>query len=310
MSHRSAIDNTAILLLIIGLIVGSVGTYFVTTPPLTKTIREKENQMEDLVNQITESGTDISALSSTVSSLEEIIQDYEEQIQELVTEISNYQDEISNLQIEKISLQNHILSLEDQLETFRNLCIRYDDFEDTTIGGLPDAWYKIGGTAEDTVQVENNQAYQSRKSLMLHENGDSKNCRVETRIRCYSDLIFETWFRIYGSNGSRAAIKLKNEHNQSTISITCIIGDNWKYLSSGGWIKIDSSPRPVANRWYHVKIVVDGEVDSFKVYIDQFESDWIYSLEPWDTIDSLEFRGNSHYPSDSWYDNIVIKIES
>lgn len=64
---------------------GSVGTYFVITPSLTKTIREKENQIEDLENQITELGTEISALSSTISSLEEIIQDYEGQIQELVT---------------------------------------------------------------------------------------------------------------------------------------------------------------------------------------------------------------------------------
>jgi hypothetical protein len=204
-----------------------------------------------------------------------------------------------------LSPTTHDIIVEDKVEWE---FIWFDDFENEIIGEVPAGWNKIGGTLEDTIQVSDDHSYLGIKSLKLHEHGgDSENCRVESdRFDGCSSLIFGTWFRIKGSYEDRAAIKLKDENRQSTVSINCIIDRYWGYLSEDGWLKIDGSPKPRINTWYHVKIVADGDLDRFKVIIDDFESDWLIGVSTWVTLNYIEFRGNSNYPSDSWYDNVVI----
>ena len=264
--------------IIVALVIGAVGGFFVSSSSLQPKIRVLEEQCEQLT-------TERNALTSDVETLEVEAEEHTSLISALEANHTDIQSETTRLQVEVSELR--IIAATDPSRI---------------------TWNKIGGTTQDTVQSGDAQPYQGIASLGIHEDGDdSENCRAETDgFQGYSSFILEASLLIDGGSESRAAIKLKNENQQHTISITCIIDGYWAYLSADGWIEINGLPNPNNMTWYQMKIIGDGELDQFKVSIDDSESDWIPSEKSWETIDYVEFRGNANYPSDAWLENVAI----
>jgi branched-chain amino acid transport system substrate-binding protein len=109
MSGKSALNTMTIALIIVGLVVGAGGGYYITSSQYQPRIEEQETQIEDLGSQIQSLTTRVEILETENTSLVSEITEYE-------NTVSALEDTISDLEAQISFNENTISSLEAQIE--------------------------------------------------------------------------------------------------------------------------------------------------------------------------------------------------
>ena len=131
---RGSSSTAPVLLLIVGLIAGSGGVYFLLYQP---GINEYENKISNLTSEVSDLTVAISNLESKISELESLNSDYESQVSQLKSDLSETEGEIdtlesriSTLQIEKTGKTREINLLKSKVEGLES---RLDIILDITV---------------------------------------------------------------------------------------------------------------------------------------------------------------------------------
>ena len=117
---RGSSSMALVLLLIVGLIIGSGGVYFIIYQP---EINNNENKISDLTSEVSDLTVTISNLESEVTELESVNSDYESQVSQLKSDLSDAEGEIDTLESRILTIQN---SARDDLDQIQS---QYDDLE-------------------------------------------------------------------------------------------------------------------------------------------------------------------------------------
>lgn len=295
MSNQKIISSTSIVLLVIGLLIGLGGSYF-----LLKT--SQQQKFTDLENEISELKYENLAIKQTILSLENEISNYQDRLLNLTDIIQRLGGDIENLK------KNVNASREVDIHNLYNKSYKVDeDFENISIGSIPSRWHQISGTRFDNVSVQDDHSYSPTKSIKLHENGhDGYHCKIRIDVNATSNLLLDMRFMISGEPNDIAVFKLLNETGNRIVSMNCLIDYHWGYYSSSGWIAIENIPAPIADRWYHVQILADKELQKARYLVGGYDSGWLETYRSWEELRYVEFRGNEKFPADSWYDDIKI----
>jgi len=112
--------SLSILLLIVGLMIGSGGGYFIVSSTFQPKIEGYEAQVTDLTSEV-------SSLTSTVAELETENSNYETQVHTLESEVSTLETQISTLETQVSALETQISDLESELDKAGDTISNYEE---------------------------------------------------------------------------------------------------------------------------------------------------------------------------------------
>ncbi len=188
-----------------------------------------------------------------------------------------------------------------------------ENFESTITGSLPWGWEHSGDT-QDQANVVYETENSWTKSLYLHEEGgDSQNSVVKISDLDGRNILLDFYYMVNGSTADRQVFQFYNEEGLPCMGMNTLINYSWRYRSpdvntEGGvmWTNIPGLGMVEKGKQYHIHIYADYELQCVVYGVDGVYSDWLSSQRPWSTITAISFRGNMNYPSDAWYDDVII----
>ena len=321
MQNQMKFSTTSVILLILGLIIGAGGGYYITNNSLHPIIKKLEADLDDFI-------LEVSNLTSSIEHLEHQNADQVLEIQTFESELTNALQIIHGLETRNTEL---IQTLEIALSNFNETVARIvkfeeenrseiveldynytlllmESFENVPLGSLPVNWVRVSGSDQDTMYVQSDRAYTGNNSLLLHENGgdgEPSKIGIGSFEGCQS-LVLDMMFRIEGDFADRAALQFYDEYDTGITTVGGFIGMPWQIVLPSGYVNINGLPEPVSNRWYHVEIILDGTIQKIKVIIDGKSSDWFEPAIPWDTVNYIKFRGNPNNPAELFFDDVYV----